>query len=180
MEHWLPVRGYPAYFVSDLGNLARTLTYGKKPRAVWKLCAIRIKRDGYVQFHISKDGRAFDLPAHRLVWEAFNGPILKPLEINHKNSIRHDNRLHNLELVTRSQNAAYAYSHNGRLPPNNPNPGSRNGSAKLKEEDIPKIIELYDSGWLQRDIGDFYGVTQSLISMIIRGEGWRHVKRTST
>ena len=45
---------------------------------------------------------------HRMVWEAFNGPILGRLEINHKNLDRSDNRLENLELVTHQQNIKHA------------------------------------------------------------------------
>jgi hypothetical protein len=45
-----------------------------------------------------------------LVWEAFNGPIPDRLEVNHRNGNKRDNRLENLELVTRSQNMAHAYA----------------------------------------------------------------------
>jgi|SRR3974390_522639 len=175
MEHWKHLLGYPSYVISDLGNLARILTYGKNPRTTWKLCAKRIKR-GYVQFHISKDGKAYDLPAHRLLWEAFNGAIPSNLEINHKNGKRSDNRLHNLELLTKSQNCTHAFRQNGRPAPNNPSFGSKNGSAKLKEEDIPKIFALYDAGFLQRQIGKRYGVSQRTISCVLRKKNWGHLR----
>lgn len=45
---------------------------------------------------------------HRLVWEAFNGPIPEGLEINHKNRNRADNRLENLELLTHLENMRYS------------------------------------------------------------------------
>lgn len=45
---------------------------------------------------------------HRLVWEAFNGPIPGRLEINHKDLDRANNRLDNLELVTHQQNVQHA------------------------------------------------------------------------
>ena len=45
---------------------------------------------------------------HRLVWEAFNGPIPGRLEINHKDLDRANNRLDNLELVTHQQNIQHA------------------------------------------------------------------------
>lgn len=41
---------------------------------------------------------------HRVVWEEAYGPIPYGKEIDHINGIRHDNRLDNLRLVTRSQN----------------------------------------------------------------------------
>lgn len=41
---------------------------------------------------------------HRAVWIAFNGPIPSGKEINHKNGVKSDNRLENLELCTRKEN----------------------------------------------------------------------------
>ena len=157
MEIWKPAPGFAGYKVSDLGNVVRIATYGKNPRSVWKPCAKRFRR-GYVVFHLSQNGKVSDVSVHRLAWQAFYGPIPQGLEINHKNGRRDDNRLDNLELMTRSQNCAHAFRHNGRPAPNNPSPGSRNGSAKLKEEDIPEIFRLYDDGYLQREIGDIWRI----------------------
>lgn len=42
--------------------------------------------------------------AHRVVWESFNGEIPKGMEIDHKNTVRDDNRLENLRLVTSKEN----------------------------------------------------------------------------
>jgi hypothetical protein len=57
---------------------------------------------------LCKDGAYARRSVHRLVWEAFNGPIPGRLEINHKNLDRADNRLENLELVTHQQNIQHA------------------------------------------------------------------------
>lgn len=113
--------------------------------------------------------------AHRMVWEAFVGPIPDGLETNHKDSNRTNAGLSNLELMTRAQNVAYEFSHNGRKPANNPSPGSRNGSSKLTEADIPRIIAMHHSGVRQKDIGALYGVSQRAISLITRREKWKHV-----
>jgi hypothetical protein len=141
------------------------------------LCTPRIKRDGYVYFHLSKGGVVTEHLGHRLVWEAFQGPFPASMETNHKNNRRGDNRLCNLELFTRSQNVAYGFSHNGRPSPNNPSPGSKNGSAKLTETNILEIVRLYQDGQLQWQIAEQFGVSQRAISLILRGEKWRHVPR---
>lgn len=44
------------------------------------------------------------VPIHRFIWEAFNGEIPKSMEIDHINTIRNDNRLCNLRMVSSSQN----------------------------------------------------------------------------
>lgn len=41
---------------------------------------------------------------HRLVWKTFNGEIPDGYEIDHKNTVRDDNRLDNLRLVSSSEN----------------------------------------------------------------------------
>ena len=43
--------------------------------------------------------------AHRVIWEMFNGEIPEGMEIDHINCDKHDNRIENLQLVTRKQNA---------------------------------------------------------------------------
>jgi hypothetical protein len=44
---------------------------------------------------------------HRLIWFVVNGPIPEGLEINHKNKIPGDDRIQNLELVSRTENSRY-------------------------------------------------------------------------
>ena len=107
MPVWKPILGYEdCYQISNDGLVARTMTYGTAPRPRWKPVAQRIKRDGYVTYHLCRNGTRKDARAHRLVWEAFNGPIAHGLEINHKNGIKTDNRLVNLEVVSRSENVS--------------------------------------------------------------------------
>jgi hypothetical protein len=175
---WKPVLGYEdCYSVSDRGEIARTATYGSKPRKVWKPLAPRQKRAGYVTFHLCKNGVRKDPLGHRLVWEAFNGKIQEGLEINHLNGAKSDNRLSNLEACSKSINMRHSFRVLNRKPANNPSLGSKNGSAKLKEADIIAIIELYRSGrFTQMQIGKMYKVSQVTISLITRGAKWQHVK----
>ena len=56
--------------------------------------------DGYLRGAVAR--RPFLL--HRLVWMCHHGPIPRHLEINHRNGRKWDNRLENLELVTKSGN----------------------------------------------------------------------------
>lgn len=55
---------------------------------------------GYIYVQVGKSR----IPAHRFIWEAFNGEIPNGMEIDHINTIRTDNHLENLRLVTSSEN----------------------------------------------------------------------------
>ena len=58
---------------------------------------------GYQEICVSKPNRTH-IAVHRLVYETFVGEIPNCYEIDHKNTIRDDNRLENLRCVTRYEN----------------------------------------------------------------------------
>lgn len=62
-------------------------------------------RNGYIRINI-KD-KVYSM--HRLVWEAFNGPIPEEKVVDHINGNKSDNRLENLRLVTQSENVENGY-----------------------------------------------------------------------
>ena len=62
---------------------------------------------GYVR--VNNPRRGYYRFAHRIMWEAAVGPIPDGMQINHKNGIKDDNRLENLEVVTASENTIHAY-----------------------------------------------------------------------
>jgi hypothetical protein len=80
-------------------KLGKTVTIVRKPREISWNC-------GHTYRRIAFRGKFYY--AHRLVWEAFNGKIPGALTINHKNGVRDDNRLENLELLTMSENVRHA------------------------------------------------------------------------
>jgi hypothetical protein len=69
-----------------------------------KICLLK----GYYMAALCKNGKYVRCSVHRVVWEAFNGPIKDRLEINHKDLNRSNNNLNNLELVTHQQNLQHA------------------------------------------------------------------------
>jgi hypothetical protein len=123
----------------------------------------RFTRTGYAR--VSADG---DHLIHRLVWIAFNGPIQPGLEINHINGLKDDNRLENLELVTRSENLKHAYRIGLKHRPP--------GIAKLSEDEVRAIRSAYRPGVVKMsDLASRYGVSKSSISRIVNKRYWAGV-----
>lgn len=60
--------------------------------------------NGYYKIVLTKDGKKTPCRLHRLIWEAFNGPIPEGKEVNHINEVKTDNRVENLNLMTRKEN----------------------------------------------------------------------------
>ena len=65
-----------------------------------------VNNNGYLRFTIcnKKLEKQKNYSQHRFVYEVFRGPIPRFFEIDHRNSIRSDNRIKNLQLLTPTQN----------------------------------------------------------------------------
>lgn len=109
LEEWRACKETPFYEVSSLGrirSLARRVRCGPPPgtreiRAM--LMNPTLLNTGYLQ--VKLHGKKYSI--HRLVAAAFLEG--KPREtVNHKNGVRDDNRLENLEWATRSENLLHA------------------------------------------------------------------------
>ncbi len=66
-----------------------------------------VTENGYRRIKV--DGQ--DLMEHRVVWEEENGPIPLGHSIHHLNGNKLDNRLENLELLTRGQHSTHHNRH---------------------------------------------------------------------
>ena len=65
-----------------------------------------MKNNGYLQVGLSTNGKMKTVSVHRLVAAAFFGE--SNLTVNHKNEIKTDNRVCNLEYLTPSENTRYS------------------------------------------------------------------------
>ena len=101
--------------------------------------------------------------AHRVVWSYFNGIADDDLEINHINAKKDDNRIENLELVTRLENQRHAVNMGLVYRPKE----FQNKRCVLSNKDVDDIRRmLMDGVLLQREIASLYGVRPNQISRI--------------
>jgi hypothetical protein len=140
---------------------------------MWQQMACRIDGNGYVSVPLSRLGKQKVRLLHRVVWEAFNGPIPHKIEINHINGIKIDNKLKNLEPVTRQENMKHGFRELGFS--RNRTKGAIHPKAKLWEEDVKKILELRAAGIRRHAVAGQFNVSDVAIRLIEKGDNWRHL-----
>ena len=109
-EVWRPAPGFEGDLeVSSLGRVRtvfrRDANGHRWPAVTLTLCPSNL---GYLFARPRIRCRRVSVSVHRSVARAFLGPP-NGLEVNHKSGIKADNRVENLEYVTRSENMKHAF-----------------------------------------------------------------------
>ncbi len=130
---------------------------------------------GYVAVTLQEDRVSVGRLVHRLVAEAFHGPIPAGQEVNHIDGVKTNNRPSNLEYVTRQQNIRHAMRiglmHLG---------GEEHPTAVLTADQVSEIRRRYVPGgkWQggpgYKALAAEYGVTWEAVRNIIKGRAWAH------
>ncbi len=100
-EEWKPIENFPNYEVSNLGNIRNI--FGKQ---------LKLQKDnpGYLRVSLlDSDKKQYTCRVHRLVAIAFLPNIENKPTINHKNRIKSDNNVNNLEWASMSEQNQHVY-----------------------------------------------------------------------
>lgn len=164
MEIWKRIKGFPAYEVSNMGNV-------RKGTLMLKLAKIY---RGYRRVGLWKNQKMTGRSVHSLVLEAFVCPRPKGLITRHLDGNPSNNCVENLKWGTYYDNIADSRRH-GTLCL-----GATHGRHKLTEKQVIEIIKTYKCYHFGRSNGPAlarkYGLSgRRTIVDIVRGTTWKHL-----
>lgn len=172
MEIWKPIEGYEGiYEVSNTGkvrSLDRKSYCEKWPNGRYERgreLYLNLMKDGYILVSLNKNSETQWRKVHRLVAEAFIPNPESKRCVNHKNGIKSDNRVENLEWVTASENMKHAYRVL-MIPRPTGGKGKPSVRRKLSREQVEAIRKDTRTNQM---IAKDYGVCQQTISNVKHG-----------
>jgi hypothetical protein len=167
IETWTPITDFPNYAVSDCGNVKR-LTDARGTAAGVVLQG-DLDKYGYRVVLLRNQHLRKTVKIHRLVAAAFIKPIPKDMQINHKNGVKLDNRVENLEIVTAGQNVRHSFRNLGRKT------SSGYGATHLSDEQVLQIRRLKSEGVRQNEIAHRFDLSVGRVSAIILRKSYKDV-----
>lgn len=158
---WKTIPSADQYEVSTLGEIRNKET--KRLRKLVKL------KNGYLTFgFIDKNTKKHKLKyVHRCVAEAFFGK--SDLNVCHFDGNKENNFMWNLRYATHKENSLDRYRHGTHFN------GKNNPSAKLTEEQVERIRDLYGM-MSETKCAKIFNVSGSTIGRIWRGISWKNVE----
>lgn len=174
MEVWKDIYGFEGYYqISNTGlvkSLQRTIFSKYRNRIlreIIKVCPVNHR--GYPRVQLTNASIKKIYSVHRLVAITFIPNPLNLPEVNHKNGIKSDNRLDNLEWCDKAFNERHASDNNLKLK------GSKHKMAILDENQVFEIRKEIAAGVKQKLIALRFGVSVPTISSIKHKRNWSHI-----
>lgn len=164
-EEWRPWRD-GAYEVSSLGRVRRAKP-GRRTH-VWRLMTPVLLSIGYYHVGPTINGRNVQVYVHAMVAEVFIGPRPEGYDINHKDGIKTNNAVTNLEYTTHLENVRHAHR-SGFVPR-----GEKHHNAKLTTAQVIDIRARFALGERNGALAKAFGVSPATISEIAHGSKRRN------
>jgi hypothetical protein len=123
-------------------------------------------KNGYGYFDAlvpGKKRRTKLMSAHRFIYERVHGKLPRGVDVMHSCDNRPCVTLQHLSPGTRRANMKDAQN-KGRL------------GRQLNDDKVREIRRRYAAGELQTALASEYGVSQNMISRVITGKAWSHVR----
>jgi hypothetical protein len=164
MENWKQVKCFDSYFVSDLGRVKKIYENSKI-----KMLKQRFSKDGYLRVALSKNRIVKEWRVSRIVAEHFIENEKNLDTVNHKDGNKTNNKVENLEWMTRSEQMYHAYS----LGLKKPKTGEKNVNSKISNAESEEIRIKYKQGNMSYlRLSEIYGISTASIQRIVTNKSF--------
>ena len=163
-----------AYAVSNLGRfkrLARKAGNKNLPERVLKLSPYS---NGYLQFSGTVNSKRITAISHRLVAKYFIPNPNDLPQVNHKNGVKTDNKVSNLEWSSVSDNILHSYHVTKNHIPRDMS-GTNNTNCKVTEDTVLKVRELNKNGVSNKEIMVRLSLSANTVTKIVTRRTWKHI-----
>lgn len=151
------------YSIDKVGNIFSSISN--------KLITPHLMECGYMRVKLlCDDGLRRSFLVHRVVALTYIHNPFNKSEVNHINGIKSDNRLSNLEWVTRSENQKHAF-----VSGLNSNSGINNGRSLLTVKEVLEIYWKLFNGARNSDVAKDYGISNTAVMEIKSKKNWTEV-----
>lgn len=183
MEEWKIIKDFENYQISNFGRV-QNIHSGK-------ILSQSVTKDGYLRIGLRKSYKPYKQKlflVHRLVAENFlDEPSTELKEtasytkyqkvlVNHKDGVKTNNHIDNLEWTTYKSNTKHAVVmglQTGKK-------GESNSESKLSDDQVRSILKEYknSNGYrgIQTSLANEYNVSKGTIWKIINRKSWTHIK----
>lgn len=174
-ENYKELKGYrETYLIGEDGSITRKERMGTRRNYVNSYVLTQFENsNGYLRVTLNLNGKAKQYLVHRLVAKAFiPNPDNKP-DVNHKDGNKYNNKVSNLEWVTKSENEIHKHRELGKK--NKPLYGEKSHLSKLTQEQVNWIRihhKPFDKEYGTKPLAIKFGVKPQTITELIHKRTW--------
>lgn len=173
---WKKIPNYDRYEASSSGHIKTYNWKGSNKEAIMKPAK---DSNGYFRTMLKRnDGKIHTVKVHRIIAQTFLENPENKKTVNHKNGVRDDNRVCNLEWNTMQENIDHAW----KFLVKNPLKGDKIGTSTITDEKAQEILNNYQFGKrakngvnTKKQIAEKYGVSISVIKAIVMRVTFGHL-----
>jgi hypothetical protein len=173
IEIWKDIPGYEGrYQASTFGRIKSLARITNNQHCKTDSILKQSYSNGYMVVTLHKPSIKVNKSVHRIILDTFeDNPDNKP-EVNHKDGIKYNNKLSNLEWATSQENMIHAYK-TGLA---NVGQGETSHNHKLTEKQVLEIRSKYiPYKYTARMLAKEYGIGWKYIDEIVNKRSWKHI-----
>lgn len=152
------------YYISNKGNVKSIRYIGIYGKMVEKELKQRSDKDGYLRVWIS--GYSGSVLIHRIVAKYFLEDYSEELTVNHKNLIKYDNRVENIEMMTMKENVNHAwdiFKKRGWESLASKKEKEKIEMRKKRAKRLKEMNKCRNKGMKLSEIGNIYGLSEKTV-----------------